>query len=781
MESTELPKPPSDSIAEAKSANDTLSISGIHDGAGGLAEAQPSDETDPSKADTTKAETEGTETKPETEESETQIEGTETQATQTNPQDSAAAAAEPTEEESNPTLARFMAACQEGQLDTVKELISSRQVAASDTFSLNVTALHWAAINNRLSVVKYLMENEHSVADANARGGNLNATPLHWACRNGLVYVVDYLLAATNADPTLKDSQQYNALHLAVHSSNITLVVYIILACVGQGPGKIYIDEPDSIQCTPLHWAAYQGDILSVNALIKYGADVNKCDKSLMTPLHWGFIRGYKPVLAALLAAGSDIHLTNGKGKDSFAVARDMNCEPAWHTVLKEADRDPHHNWEPYHHMVPATVGKLLTFLTPYVVLPVVVHLCSFSSGYALPKLLGSVAFTAVAVVGLQYLVIPTYMPQDTPIFKTPLLAGVFSATAFWSVATWLVTILPVVWAEQFLRSVVLAGAIALMSYCFFKAMFINPGFVPVPSDAAVVLAQVKELIRIGQFDTEHFCVNSFIRKPLRSKYSKISNRLVARFDHYCPWVYNDIGVRNHKLFVTYVYALVVAIVLYTTLSVEYFEAYAENLGYDSDLDDSCGLLSDELCAGYRNNPFVFNLTIWCWFQLVWLGFLAVVQTFQILKGLTTWEFGSINKRISNPVYNHSTVPRDFNGPDLAPASDGIPRAHGHSHGFGTIAKLLGLDQFVMTVKMALLSLFQKTNHSRDYHSLDSYDIPTDFGWKQNWLDFWFIGNIEWRNMLFLPIEGENNLNGEVVDYYKLYEYPAKNTGGVAV
>lgn len=686
----------------------------------------------------------------------------------------------PTEEELNPTLAQFMAACQEGQLDTVRALISSRQVAAGDTFSLGVTALHWAAINNRLSVVRYLMENEHSRADPNTRGGNLGATALHWACRNGLVYVVHYLLLATDADPTLKDSQQYNALHLAVHSSNITLVVYVVLACVGEGPAKIYIDEPDGIGCTPLHWAAYQGDILSVNALLKYGADVSKCDRTLMTPLHWAFIRGSKPVLAALLAAGADILVANDKGKDSFAVARDMDCEPAWHAVLREADRDPARGWEPCTHLVPARAGQLLTFFTPYVVLPAVLHLCSFSSGYAGAKVAGSAALVVASFAALHYLVIPTYMPRGTPLFKTPVLAGVFSGTAFWCVASWLGAILPQVWSALFFRSLALAGAISVFSYCFFKAMFINPGYVPVPSDPAAVLAQVKELLRLGQFDTEHFCVSSFVRKPLRSKYSKFSNRLVARLDHFCPWVYNDIGVRNHKLFVAFVYSLVVAIVLYTLLALVYFDVVSDLRGDDSDLDDSCLLLSDDLCAGYRNNPFVFNLTLWCWFQLVWLGFLAAVQTFQIFKGLTTWEFGNINKKISSPVHNHSTVPLDFDTLRLAPPTPPT-HLHGHRHGFGTVTKLLGLDQFAMTVKMAALSLFQRTNHTRDFHSLDSYDIPTDFGWKQNWLDFWFIGDIKWRNLLFLPIEGENNLNGKVVDYYKLYEYPAKNAGEDAV
>lgn len=693
-------------------------------------------------------------------------------------------AVEPSEEEANPTLAQFMSACQVGDLETVKSMISSGKVKSGDTFSQGITGLHWAAINNRITVVKYLIENDHSKADPNVLGGTLKASPLHWACRNGLVYVVDYLLTNTDADPTLKDSQQYNALHLAVHSSNITLVVYLILNCVvGSSSKQIYIDEADGIQCTALHWAAYQGDILTVKALIKWGADVNKVDKTLMTPLHWSFIRGYKSVMAALVEAHSDIFAQNDKGKDSFAVSKDMNCGNIWLQVLKEADRDPKLNWEPRHHVLTPKAAKVITFVTPYIVLPIVLQICSFSQGLAIPKLFAAIVVIGITGFLLQKLIVPVYMLKERPMFKTPLMAGVFSATAFWSVASWIFSILPLVWTKQFFPSVLLAIAIGIFSFTFFKAMFINPGFVPEPSDYSTVRDQVKDLIRLGKFDTEHFCVNSFIRKPLRSKYSKFNNRLIARFDHYCPWVYNDIGVRNHKLFMTFVYALTVAILLFNSLAAKYFEVKAERLGYESDFEDKCYLLSEELCVGLYNNHFLFNLTIWCWFQFVWLFFLGVVQTFQTFKGITSWEFITLNDRIASPMYNHSTVPNDFDGPNGPPPSEPPPmvHTHHHKHGLGTFMKLLGLDQFLMTVKVAVLSIFQKTTHTHNFTSMDDFNIPTDFGWKQNWLDFWFLGDIEWRNLLFLPIEGENNLNGQVVDYYKLYEYPPKAMGPEAV
>lgn len=679
----------------------------------------------------------------------------------------------------------FVAACQSGDLPKVKELISSGAVLATDSCEEGITGLHWAAINNRLSVVKYLVENEYSRADVNRVGGALLATPLHWACRGGLVYVVDYLLDHTDADPTLKDSQNYNALHLAVLSSNITLVSYILLRCVA-GDHSIYIDDPDLISCTPLHWAAYQGDILSVNILLQYGADVTKVDKNLMTPLHWAFIRGNKYVLAALEENASDIFAKNDSGKDSFAVSNDMNCAEMWEKILIEADRDPKRNWEKKIHYVLPKSWKIVTFLTPYVVLPIILSICSFKQGYVIPKLVLLVLIVMLSVYLLQKFAFPVYMPKDPSAFQSPLLSGIFSGTAFWCVLTFFFAILPKVIFKRFFASLILAGLIVVFSYCFYKSMILNPGYVPVPADSSVIYKDVKELIALGKFDTEHFCINTFIRKPLRSKYSRVANRLVARFDHYCPWVYNDVGVRNHKVFITFVNSLLGAVVLYVLLAHKYFEIYAESMGYDSDLEDLCFLLSDQMCLGFTNNHFIYNLSMWSSLQCVWVLFLVLTQTFQIFKGLTTVEFTKLNRAMSHPSFTHSTVPRDFQGEAGTTSDSPAPETaspQGHSHKDGTLVcmKLLGLDQFVMTIKVALTSLFVQTTNNHQYSTIEDIVIPTDFGWKQNWLDFWFLGEIEWRNLFYLPIDGENNLNGKVVDYYKLYEYPTKHAGVDAV
>lgn len=677
------------------------------------------------------------------------------------------------EQDLKPDLARFMAACQLGDVPVLRELLSDKRVQVGETFADGITGLHWAAINNRIQTVKVLVENG---ADANAVGGDLRATPLHWACRNGLVYVVDYLLSHTDADPAARDAQSYNALHLATHSSNITLVIYMLLRCCGSGK-QLYIDEPDGFNRTCLHWAAYQGDVMSVKTLLRFGADVSKVDNTLFLPLHWAFMKGYKSVLKELVAAGSDIFAKNDQGKDSFAVAKDMNCYDLWLKVLLEANRDPKKKWATKHRWLDAKLAKLVTFFTPYVVLPVVFETCSFHSGFVIPKLFLAAMLFMGMFYFLSYLIVPNYLLEDKPVPKSPFLAGIFSATAFWCVVVWLTQIVPNTTLKTFLPNVAVLALVGTFTLCFFKAMFINPGFVPTPSDNEVILDQVRELIKTGQFDTDHFCVETFVRKPLRSKYSRFNRRLVARFDHYCPWIYNDVGVRNHKPFLAFVFALHWAIVFFVYLSVNTFSILEDAPGYDSDSEENqCSLLSDDLCVGYKQRHFHFNLMAWCLLQYIWIVSLALGQIFQLSKGLTTWEFRQLGTHMErSSAYNHSTVPQDYGvgaQPSNAPQA---PARHTHKLPLSTCIQLVGLDQFFMTAKVTVLSLINQSS-GEAYNPLETVDTPFDHGIKQNWLDFWFLGEVKFRNLFFLPIEGENNLNGEVVDYYKLYEVPRKET-----
>jgi palmitoyltransferase len=139
--------------------------------------------------------------------------------------------------------------CQSGDLVALQSLASSAELDVDARDESNVTPLHWAAINAHVGVCRWLLQHG---AKVDAIGGDLKATPLQWAARNGHLYVI-HLLLQHGADPTLRDAQGFNTLHLVTHSSGVMALLYVL------HQPTVDVDEKDTDGHTALMWAAWQG------------------------------------------------------------------------------------------------------------------------------------------------------------------------------------------------------------------------------------------------------------------------------------------------------------------------------------------------------------------------------------------------------------------------------------------------------------------------------------------------------------------------------------------
>ena len=79
-----------------------------------------------------------------------------------------------------------------------------------------------------------------------------------------------------------------------------------------------------------------------------------------------------------------------------------------------------------------------------------------------------------------------------------------------------------------------------------FKVMHSDPGIVPINKENQN--NTIIELCEKDEMDSTTICTESMMKRPLRSKYDRFSKKLIAKFDHYCPWVNNAVGAGNHKV-----------------------------------------------------------------------------------------------------------------------------------------------------------------------------------------------------------------------------------------
>lgn len=636
---------------------------------------------------------------------------------------------------------KLVKASQQGDLDQLKELFIEVQSEFPDnkysqlTDNDGVSPIHWASLNNRLTAVDFLIENQF---DPDISGGDLNATPILWAARYGLVYIVDKLISKGKVKTNTLDSTGVGILHAAVFSSNALMVAYVINMIDG-----IDIDFQDPNGRSALHWAAYQGDYLTVELLINLGAKLDLQDEQGFTAIHWAMVNGSSKSIQLLINSGSDINLATSDGKTCWTVASDMNFTDTWRNILTTCQRNPA-TGDKLQFSLSEKQVNLSIFILPHIDLPLF-NLLVWGNYQWYFKFFMVISILVIQIFVLKKLFLPVVSKRGNSLLKTPLFAGIFSSTVMCCFFSHMMVLLPYTFKEKFLSHLLFWILASACYFLFLKTMNTEPGYIDKEEDLSVIRETITELINNLQFNDVHFCTHTSIRKPIRARYSEDKKRNIARFDHYCPWVFNDIGVRNHKLFFAFALSLFLGVIVWLDIVFEYFDEL-------EDSDNTCYLFNEDICNGFWSSPFIFGLFLWVTIQLIWLSFLLLVQSFQISKGATTYEFSRLDKQSNTS----SLESRNANIPEKKT----MLQSFLHSK----LAKMLGLDQFILLTNDAM------------HHSPVARMLSYDYGIKQNWVDFLFLrkpgDECNLRTLTALPLEGEGNLNGNYVDYYKLYSAP---------
>ncbi|KZT58161.1 zf-DHHC-domain-containing protein [Calocera cornea HHB12733] len=405
---------------------------------------------------------------------------------------------------------------------------------------------------------------------------------------------------------------------------------------------------------------------------------------------------------------------------------------------------------------------KIAVFLVPTLFFYII-----FTTISLLPWYTG-LCLAAAEFFGMHHVVTKVLLdapPSSTAVTGSPYFAGIIFGSLFFVGWEW-VTVLVRSTPGYAVTNLCFGFCFLLCCYNFFRSVTLDPGACPKPADEAELKSIIEELASEGRLNGQTFCVVCMARKPLRSKHCRVCDRCTARFDHHCPWVWNCVGVSNHRQFIMFILSLVLGVICFNYLVYAYF---SHNVPSDAVPAASC-ILPTTLCSWTSQKPFLTAVSIWASLQLLWTSILLLAQLWQVTKQVTTLEVSNLSRfgfmggrgtsALGQEGLTHPKQGQHMMGDD-EPNPDGIgghpsasaPGQRQHSKSSTAfILQLLGLDR-----------LTAKSNRRALAHSSPNSN-PFDQGVWRNCLDFWTTGRelgVEYGSLYDVPSDGFAKKPGE--------------------
>lgn len=417
-------------------------------------------------------------------------------------------------------------ACAYGEFEVLVELVE--QQTRQEKTKLNHTArdildhkddqghtcLQWAALNNRVNIVSYLLE-EGVAVDAQDPTGQ---TALHWAAVRGSLESVETLLRG-GANPAIEDSKGYSVCHVAAQYGQASIIYHVYMKW------GINTDMPDNDGRTPLHWACYKGFRDVAKLLIVMGADVMKMDTEDCTPLHWAAIKGHTDASMALLQGGAE---------DALESTDASGCTPS-QLAIDKGHRGLGLNLAEYRYHRESRQRNSQS--------------CSFLTRLHLAPVIWGIIISMLVLMTIT-VILPSR--QDGSMFSTSFVGVSIGAC--------------VTYISAFIGLVFL-----------YKTTVADPGFLPQNHLVQMRESNMmgKRCLEEGFGSTEssldspalwagnwnQICVTCRIVRPLRAKHCATTDRCIECFDHFCPWVGNAVGKGNRHYFLLFLWIELLAIV----------------------------------------------------------------------------------------------------------------------------------------------------------------------------------------------------------------------------
>lgn len=494
----------------------------------------------------------------------------------------------------------------------VKQCLEENPQCINNVDTEGLTPLHWACLDGYEAIVHHLID---SGAERSPKSIEEGHTPLAYAAIKGHTKIFAYLIRLGVKD--IPDHKGYLVLHHAAMYNRVE-ILFLALQLMPETP----IDVKDSFGHTPLMWAAYEGHQAAIEYLLAEGASVNASDEKGWTSLSWAVKTKRIPIAELLLQRGASLSVIDTDGQSLSDIARaTTNYQTVDYIELVRGDttgqialkgRAEYYKWA-YFNWAPLFLLYIISVLSlvPYFIIGLPIALAGPLLAW---RYYGERRWSWLNESRNTYLIGQTWWGMTM------------------SSLLWLLHILPNSGDVYSLSNILFFLWGFGFTIIFHTLLFRGPG---VLEKNTVTKPVIQLALENGQGN--RYCLTCLLKKPSRSKHCKVTGNCVARFDHYCPWIANAVGIGNYNHFIFTIFWVTMGHWAFITICIFYLK---DTLSFP----DASQIV--QVC--FTQEPVVFLSLL---FQIgIGCGntHLLFTQTRGIIQNLTTNEVKNYDRYFAN-------------------------------------------------------------------------------------------------------------------------------------